>query len=287
MRKTRFKHKRKKNKSKKKIKGGGDLSSACHKYMHPELCHNIPLAQSEETDDMYEAYYKNTYETILSIDESTNTNFLILKIGSNDSEESKKEGSKGLNGELFWETYPLPSGRKVTTLIDMKESKNLARIIYRLIPDGVKLIAISPLSEYTNFEYPFINNKTSNWINELTETFDDAHNFQNNKTYIQSYFPIGINQNVDSYNYKILNYLSTRPGPLLLFNAMGSWCYSSIKYILDSRYKNGINTSYAGLVDTINPPDVSCEIGIPIYPIPREICSSEKPTSEEPAVKDD
>jgi hypothetical protein len=283
-----YKHKSFKNKIKKQnnkkskrrksilYKGAGNKYNACEKYrqnksMRVSVGSPIAIASEKTINQTYEKDYKLILESLQEYDKNR-FSFLILKLGSNDSSEAISQGSAGTNGDLFWETQPLPSGRQATELIDMKTSNLLHRQFKRLdeiSENKCKLLAISPVAEYENYQYPFINNNDDTLLSMIRE------NIIKETKYIQSYFPIGVNSDIDSYNYKLLQYLSERPGPLLIFNAMGSWCYSSIKYILDMRKHNGFSdhTAYAGLVDSKN--DASCEIGILIYPDPDKSCSKE------------
>lgn len=264
-----------KNKSKKRLykvksrlirqymKGGGNIQTACEKYFSdgPSILPTPLRTESSEDDEKYQRVFDSIKES------DTNENsLLIVKIGSNDSDAAIVEGSRGMGGNLFWESLPLPQGPKKTEIKSLLESKNLARPLNRNAGDNpISLIAISPVDSYRNYEYPFIDTSKSVWTDEIVIT---------NSHYIKGEFPIGPNFNTESFNYKILYHLITRPGPLIIFNAMGSWCYQSIKYILDIRSLNKQFTLYTGLVDTIE--NVSCEIGIPIYPEPEEVCKDKR-----------
>ena len=287
----------KKSKRRKSIlyKGAGDKPAACRKYREnksmstyvgpaypPKMAIETTDQENgdtfffDETTNTYiiyndktpkETYYKTVLDSLLAYDTDPSS-FLILKLGSNDSDEAIKQGSLGIRGHLYWETRPLPTGKKTSKLIDMRLSPLLLKQFKKFSKEkGCKLLAISPATQYENYQYPFINNEDDTIFSVI------ADECIKETKYIQSYFPIGVNSDIDSNNNKLLKYLSTRQGPLLIFNAMGSWCFSSIKYILDMRNNDEFadNTSYAFLTDSTD--DTSCEIGIPIYPEPDTSCS--------------
>jgi hypothetical protein len=279
------------------MKGGGTLVEACSKWRSPST-----RQQPENTRvEIEEAEsYKTVYETLASVPKD---HFLILKLGSNDNTVVKHDsgaielngklyvrGSKGETGTLFFEMESKGEAGKTASSgivnlskTNLKGVERYARSAVRRLnnaiennPEKKHLIAITPEKKYDGFSYPFIKrNDESQDFSYILPHLLGGDIPDENRTYIQAVFPIGINNDEESYNYKILNMLVERPGPLLIFNAMGSTCYRSIKYILDKRtyLKNPEIpklTLYGGLVDVLE--GSSCSFGVEIYPDPEERC---------------
>lgn len=271
-------------------KGSGNIQDACTKYNHPKTNIMPPSVTTEETgenDSNYESLYK-----FISDPDFINPELpLILKIGSNDDPlviggklpDPLNNGSKGTNGNIFFE-IPSKSPDNISENITITSdhiNKNsvvdcvLQRTLYtfiksvkRVFNDNIQLITVSPTVEYPDYWYPFGILGGEDDIDNIY--LSPLASIQSSPQYIKGYFPIGINNDLESVNNKILTYLITRPGPLLLFNAMGSTCYQSIKYIIDMRLSLDKITFYGGLVDDSE--DASCEINSRIYPDPEEAC---------------
>ena len=271
---------------------------ACSKWRSPST-EQQPENTRIEIEDAES--YKTVYETLASV---PNDDFLILKLGSNDNFDVRHDsGAIELNGKfyargaaptgtLFFEMESKGEAGKTassgivtlskTNLNGVKRYASYARAVHRVNnaienkPEKKHLIAISPEKEYNGFSYPFIKrNDEPQDLSYILPHLLGADIPYKNRKYIPAVFPIGINNDEESYNYKILNMLVERPGPLLIFNAMGSTCYRSIKYILDKRtyLKNPEIpklTLYGGLVDVLE--GSSCSFGIEIYPDPEERC---------------
>jgi hypothetical protein len=278
------------------MKGGGTLVEACSKWRSPssEQQPENALIENEDAES-----YKTVYEKLASV---PNDDFLILKLGSNDNSLVRRasgaielhgklyvRGSKGETGTLFFEMESKgEAGKTASSGIVNLSKTNLngvtryeryaVRRVNKAIqnkPEKKHLIAISPEKEYNGFSYPFIKRNDEPSLEEILPHLLGGDIPDGNRKYIPAVFPIGINNDEESYNYKILNMLVERPGPLLIFNAMGSTCYRSIKYILDKRtYLQNPEipklTLYGGLVDVLE--GSSCSFGIEIYPDPEERC---------------
>lgn len=255
-----------KNKYINKMTGAGNLDDACRKYKNGYMQRILPVPVNTENDN--DLNYEILYNQLLKVDD---TCFLILKIGSNDSDivKSGKQydpvnmGSMGKEGHMFIEIKSLDDKSEILFLNKNKSCiniilKNINIILRATKNHDVILKTISPIEEYEEYWYPFGNQEKECEYNEFLTLLETT------PQYIKGYFPIGINNNKCSNNYKILYYLANRAGPLFLFNAMGSWCYQSIKYIIDTRVQKGLITFYGGLVDDIS--NASCEINTQIYP---------------------
>lgn len=283
------------------MKGGGTLKDACALWKNPSRGQEPENVGAEDVDD---TSYKTVYETLASI---PNDDFLILKLGSNDNSfveglsgsgsielngKAYLRGSKGKKGTLFFERESKgEAGTAASSLIVnlseplIKQIINYSKSVDELLdaidnkPEKKHLIAISPEKKYIGFSYPFdsgLESEDDN-IQFFIQKKIGADIPDENRTYIQAVFPIGINNDSESYNYKILDLLINRPGPLLIFNAMGSTCYRSIKYILDKRtYLKDTSklTLYGALVDVLE--GSSCSFGLEIYPDPEERCKEVK-----------
>ena len=145
-------------------------------------------------------------------------------------------GSKGKNGNIFFKipskspdnisenitiTPELINGSLVGDCILKKTLCTFIRSVKRVFDDNTLLITVSPTDVYDNYWYPFGILGGEDDIDNIY--LSPLASIQSSPQYIQGYFPIGINNNLESFNNKILKYLIERPGPLLLFNAMG--CY--------------------------------------------------------------
>ena len=264
--------------------GSGNLNDACRKYLHPKTNIMPSSVNIEVTSDENDENYRILFDILVNCTECP----LILKIGSNDNPyvvsgsvlDELNSGSRGKDGEIFFEITdtPISSTNIIITsdiikgdVIDKKHSNQVRLLFKKLIEvfnENTKLISVSPTPQYSNFWYPFGIIGEESTESNMYMTF--MNSLETTPQYIQGYFPIGINNDSESFNNQILNNLTTRREPLFLFNAMGSTCYQSIKYIIDIRKMYGLPTYYGGLVDDSS--DASCEINTSIYPNPEEIC---------------
>jgi len=261
------------------MKGGGTKEHACLKSGKT----NLPMIPSPEPKESYSpgSTEDNQYISILEYLETIpSDDMLILKIGSNDDESVKNEkaagtggvGTLGRNGILFLEHRNTLVNTTETSPILIKDIKPpQLRYYFKGLNDikdnsRLHLLAVSPMPQYHEYSYPFIYNKEPDGSEGLDKLLFAKHYIEDKKkTYVQAFFPIGPNFNKDTNNYKILQNLINRKGPLFIFNAMGSACYQSLKYIMDMRSPDK-TTYYGGLVDSLANNDALCEIGIRIYP---------------------
>jgi hypothetical protein len=267
-------------KTARKQRGGRTKKEACHSWTSPHTTLEPPNKQYETKDHQS---YNNVLAALKSIPEDAP---LILKVGSNDNSivasasdgknangQDLKRGSKPRSDlKLFYE-FPTTSGSSGLMVAPSLSEIALMRQFSRYA--GGKhyhLLAISPEKEYDEYEWPF----------SLTGPDAPLHPDRplsfvqlSDKQYTQSYFPIGINSDPSSINHQILNHLATRPGAVILFNSMGSTCYSSVKYILDMRTNSRLAYMHLGAVDTLNvgTHSVMCSVGNPIYPDPATACA--------------
>lgn len=218
-----------------------------------------------------------TYELLLShLRTIPSDDFLILKVGSNDSAAAVADGSKGKAGKMFVE-FPAVTGRTGrSNEVPWEGCSKYVRVFGRSFDqvgrdsNRIHLISVSPEKIYHAFSYPF-KDSTVKGTENLSEWVQDfLEHPKENQRYVQGNFPIGVNPDASSFNAQILNFLVNFKGPLFLFNAMGSTCYQSLKYILDMRKSQ--YTFYGGLVDT----SAICDFGIEIYPDPETSCTPYK-----------
>ena len=162
---------------------------------------------------------------------------VVLKLGSNDI---KVSGYSGTKGKLFGEPWI--------------KSKYTKVIHIQIAPE-------------TSGMYPF----------EDEEGYPDNKDFKkyssNEQYIIPGYFPIAPTS--DKNTNEILSYIINHKGPLILFNAMGSYCFNILKYIIDMRESE---TVYGGYVDA--PSVAKCDTVTKIYPNPEERCKELKEINE-------
>lgn len=133
------------------------------------------------------------------------------------------------------------------------------------------LLSISPIPEYADFEYPFFkyvdapDGKEHNPFKNFYATFG---NRIKEAKYKRDFFPLS----AAPQHRELLDFFVNRPEPMVIFNAIASQCYSSLKYIIDMRHRAGRLTYYMGLCDVFGE-NVPCAIGVPIYPDREARCS--------------
>ena len=256
-----------------RIRGAGNQVDACAKYNIDGV--NIATLPMPVKMD------KGSTESLTAISSvmPPPDDILILKVGSNDSLGAIKEGSRGKDGVLFIESpfTPVP-GATATTLIDIKQPisvrpvLNIIKLLQRYLPQSsAHVVSISPEPSYDEFSYPF----------EKSMIGDDAYKVLLNvfiekiqsRKYVQSLFPIAPGSPIDP-STKLLDLIVARESPLVLFNAMGSVCFRSFKYIVDMRKLAGRATIYMGLVD--NSDMASCDLLSQVYPDGDKNCASRK-----------
>lgn len=276
------------NQRKRKLKGGGGPSKkvVCERRKQSRQMIPGPVNLIPSRSNM--KYYESLIKILESLKTGEKYPPLILKIGSNDSSDAEKEGSKGKKGIFFiefhgGESFSIDFDNPTVQLLSRNSA--LKKFLKKYEDDNPKFIAISPEKIYDNYEYPFLieDEKDKNVFSEFFGQTLERVNCQ----YVKGYFPLApASEDLNSINQgssatKLLNLLVNWDAPLIIFNAMGSWCYQSIKYILDLRdakYKLGINenTIYCGLVDSTT--EVLCgrSTKTSIYPNYKERCGEEE-----------
>jgi hypothetical protein len=222
-----------------------------------------PSKTSSIDDDSYSALLS----ALRSVPEDK---ILLLKVGSNDSYAAIQNGSKGEKGTLFIE-FPY-FGRGDTQLIDLDKGvpKIISRIASQIFKDigdtKIGLLAVSPEKHYSSFSYPFNIKPDENSVKGalLGAIYDKI----DTRNYAQAFFPLASGSEKTN---EILDLIVSRKTPVILFNAMGSYCYRSFKYINDMRKNVDLVTIYMGLVDA--PTYSQCDIGNVIYPDPETSCA--------------
>jgi hypothetical protein len=250
-------------------RGGGNKTDACAKYRLQGTKPSIP--EPKETYTISDESYDLLLAALRAVPEK---NILLLKVGSNDSLAAIKVGSKGEKGTLFIE-FPYNLNDVDTTLLNL-DSRTAVKALSGPVPRSLRadigdskidLLAISPeeARHYNTFSYPF-NKEPDESIKGgiLSAIFEKIVT----RKYIETYFPLAPGS--DKTN-EILDLIVSRKMPLILFNAMGSYCYRSFKYINDMRKNAGRITIYMGLVD--EEPYSQCDIGRVIYPDPDTSCA--------------
>lgn len=267
MRKTLRKRRNRKKTIRRKVKGAGNQIDACAKYkLRGVNTSTLPVPVKSD---------KGSLESLSIITRALSKippgDLLILKVGSNDSEAAIKEGSKGKSGTLFIEApfvTTIPKGT-TTTLLDirnkaiMRQLSSVVTMLTKTLPDVYgHIVSISPAPEYYEFSWPFVPSMAGDNIENLIlyETF--TKNVKS-ETYVQTFFPVAPGDVTDP-STQLLDMIVSREGPLLLFNAMGSLCFHSFKYIVDMRRSQGKITIYMGLVDVADM--ASCDLTSPVYP---------------------
>ncbi len=254
-----------------KYSGGGDKKHACR----------IPFPLGEPA--AIQNYVKDEANIDGKIIEAiraipTDVSFLVMKIGSNDSEDVKGEkysnfkygfssGTLGKAGTHYIE-YPIvgKEGTNTATLnlktIGGKQYNNLYKSLIKFLEgENGFLMAVSPIPEYEDFEYPFHNKKDTNDLEHIIYN-TIAQKIKTTK-YVQGFFPL----NLYGENKTLLDLLVARTEPLILFNAMASSCYTSMKYVIDMRLRANRPTIYMGLADVVDGrAAVECDTFHPIYP---------------------
>jgi len=264
VRKTRRVNRKRRN-TRRLRRGGGNKTDACAKYRLEGMKPAIPEPRKINSID------DDSYTALLSALRSVpEEKILLLKVGSNDSYAAIQNGSKGEKGTLFIE-FPYYT-RGDTALIDLNKAipQILSRItgqIFKEIGDTkIELLAISPEKHYSSFSYPFHINPGEDSVKDalLSVIYDKI----DTRNYAQAFFPLA--QGSEKTN-EILDLIVSRKTPVILFNAMGSYCYRSFKYINDMRKNTDLVTIYMGLVDA--PTYSQCDIGSVIYPDPETSCA--------------
>jgi hypothetical protein len=266
MLKRTFRKKRIRKKTiRRKIKGAGNQIDACAKYNLKGI-NTATLPTPVKIDKSSQ----NILSTIsAAIKEIPSNDMLILKVGSNDSVAAIQEGSRGKNGTLFIEAPISAPNGTATTLIDMRnpvtnrQLTTINNVLHKKLPEvSSHLICISPVREYVEFSWPFIPSISGDEIYMALLNLNFTEKITSQK-YLQTFFPIAPGDTADA-STQILDLIVSREGPLVLFNAMGSLCFRSLKYIVDMRRLAGKLTIYMGLVDV---GDVaSCDLHAPVYP---------------------
>ena len=250
-------------------RGGGNKRDACAKYRLQGTKPSIP--EPRETNTISDESYDLLLAALRAVPEE---NILLLKVGSNDSLAAIQVGSKGEKGTLFIE-FPYNFNDVDTTLYNL-DSTTAVRILSGPVPrslradigdSNIDLLAISPedARHYDTFSYPFNKEPDESTIKGgiLSAIFEKIVT----RKYIETFFPLAPGS--DKTN-EILDLIVSRKMPLILFNAMGSYCYRSFKYINDMRKNAERITIYMGLVDA--EPYSQCDIGRTIYPDPETSC---------------
>ena len=254
-----------------KVKGAGSKIDACAKYNLKGVNTNtLPTPVKKDSGS------EESFRAISSALSFPTEDMLILKVGSNDSSGAIREGSRGRDGVLFIEgPFKAIGAQSTTSLFDLRKipGKQVGAFI-RSIADSeystesANILSVSPEPQYSEFSWPFedsMRDENKAYKTLLSHLTDKVKT----KTYVQSFFPIAPGSPEDP-STRLLNMIVERPAPLLLFNAMGSVCFRSLKYIVDMRNVAGRKTIYMGLVDS---PDVAaCDVLSTIYPNADENC---------------
>jgi hypothetical protein len=246
-------------------RGGGNKTDACAKYRLQGIKPSIP--EPRETNTISDESYTALLDALRAVPEE---NILLLKVGSNDSLAAIDNGSKGEKGTLFIEYQYF--GRGDTTLIDLDKGvpKILSRITTQISKDigdtKIGLLAVSPEKHYSSFSYPFFVKPNTNSVKGAL--LDQIYDKIDTRNYVQAFFPLAPGSEKTN---EILDLIVSRKTPVILFNAMGSYCYRSFKYINDMRKNADLVTIYMGLVDA--PLYSQCDIGNVIYPDPETSCA--------------
>jgi hypothetical protein len=252
-----------------KQRGGDTKAHACkmpYPSGEPEAIRTGAVLSEEEINNLKHI-----------IDEIPTKSFFILKIGSNDSEGvvgnafnnirkyGFSSGSKGKKGSHYYE-YPATGPIDRNTVLGQFGELPLAKVLLKNTKPFQRddmnngfLLAISPIPEYKEYRYPFIGEE--NFYSIFT------NNLAGSK-YVQAFFPL----TETGRNKEILDLFVSREEPLIIFNAMASSCYVSMKYIIDLRKRAGKLTYYMGLADSYSD-KLSCDINHPIYPNRDESCN--------------
>jgi len=236
-----------------------------------------PIEYNGKESEIPEKSYHKLSEAISDV---PNDNFIVLKVGSNDSNEvvsgkysgkvnninyGQSFGSKGKEGHHYIEISREKSD--ISEIKDMKSPSSrpfLSRYIKTLNKmlnniDGT-LISISPIPEYEDYSYPFISDESEEPSID-TMLFSVINNNIKDRKYIQGFFPLSPN---NEKNKKLLDKIINHKSPVILFNSISSTCHLSLKYIIDIRNEKGYETIYMGLSDVLE--NVACDISEPIYP---------------------
>ena len=264
VRKTRRVNRKRRN-TRRLRRGGGNKTDACAKYRLEGMKPAIP--EPKKINSIDDESYTSLLTALRAVPEEK---ILILKVGSNDSLAAIDNGSKGEKGTLFIE-YPY-LGRGDTTLIDLDKGvpKILSRITTQIVKDigdtKLGLLAVSPEKHYSGFSYPFFVKPNTNSVKGAL--LDQIYDKIDTRNYVQAFFPLAPGSEKTN---EILDLIVSRKTPVILFNAMGSYCYRSFKYINDMRKNADLVTIYMGLVDA--PVYSQCDIGSVIYPDPDTSCA--------------
>ena len=264
VRKTRRVNRKRRN-TRRLRRGGGNKTDACGKYRLEGMKPAIP--EPKKINSIDDESYTALLTALRSVPEEK---ILILKVGSNDSLAAIDNGSKGEKGTLFIE-YPY-HGKSDTTLIDLDKGvpKILSRITSQIFKDigdtKLGLLAVSPEKHYSGFSYPFFVKPNTNSVKGAL--LDQIYNNIDTRNYVETFFPLAPGSEKTN---EILDLIVSRKTPVILFNAMGSYCYRSFKYINDMRKNADLVTIYMGLVDA--PVYSQCDIGNVIYPDPETSCA--------------
>ena len=264
-RKTIRKRRNRKKTYRRKIRGGGNQIDACAKYNFKGVnTAMIPMPIKVDTGSPQALSLVS-----LALSQIPSNDMIILKVGSNDSSAAIKEGSKGKNGVFFIEApFTAPKGT-TTTLIDMRQASNVKQLgainnaLHKTLPSvSAHVISISPETDYYESSWPFVESMNGD---DVYKAMIYEHFIQNVKSqkYIQTFFPVALGEKSDP-STKLLDLIVAREGPLVLFNAMGSLCFRSFKYIVDMRKLAGRLTIYMGLVDVADMS--SCDLSSQVYP---------------------
>jgi hypothetical protein len=276
-RKTRRVNRKRRN-TRRLRRGGGNKTDACAKYRLEGTKPSIPAPI--QTNSISDESYVALLAALRSVPEEK---ILLLKVGSNDSSVAQQAltniagsgGSKGKNGSLFIE-FPYNLKDVDTSLIKL-DNPAMTRLLSSAIPrslindineNKIHLLAISPVKakNYNDFSYPFHEEPDTDSVKGGLLSI--IYHKIDTRNYIETFFPLAPGS--DKTN-EILDLIVSRKMPVILFNAMGSYCYRSFKYINDMRKNAGYITIYMGLVD--EEPFSQCDIGRTIYPDPETSCA--------------
>jgi hypothetical protein len=258
---------RKRRNTRRLRRGGGNKTDACSKYRLQGMKPSIP--EPSKTNSISDESHTALLAALRAVPEEK---ILLLKVGSNDSPAAIQTGSKGENGVLFIE-FPYYT-RGDTALIDLNKAvpRALLQIHTRFLKDigdtKIGLVAVSPedSKHYNTFSYPF--DKEDKTETTKTAILNLIYEKIDTRNYVETFFPLAPGS--DKTN-EILDLIVSRKTPVILFNAMGSYCYRSFKYINDMRKNADLLTIYMGLVDSAT--YSQCDIGSVIYPDPETSCA--------------
>jgi hypothetical protein len=253
----------KRNKKTRTQRGGDSkLKTLCREYTKPDNYWGAWHTRDVEAETL--RHFQEIFSTIKKGDT------IILKLGANEETNAGASAKE----EMYWflERKINPSGNLIVISVNPANDEIIS--FYPFVDTFIK---------NSNEEYVKLNNELErNGVVGLTKIktyYQSLAKKVDRRYYIAGKFPLTSLKS--DINRQILDLFLNHQGPLFIYNSCCSDCFPSIKYLIDTRLLNKLETGHGGLVNF--PSGSFCYPKIPIYPNIEEKCESalKKQTPEE------